>query len=65
MYPTNLCKLLTHKSRVVRYDCLPIRGTQYLISGLGMEKGKRPDHVLSCVGPHARTKFIGLEPLTV
>ena len=50
---------------VVRYDFLPIRGTQYLTSGLGIEEGKRPDHVWSCVGPHALTKFIGLEPLMI
>ena len=50
---------------VVRYDCLPIRGTQYLTSGLGIEKGKRPDHVWDCVGPHARTKFTSLEPFMV
>ena len=43
---------------------MPIRGTQYLVSGLGMEKGERPhhffspDHVLSCVGLHARTKLL-------
>ena len=36
-------------------------GTQYLISGLGIEKGKRPDNVWSCFGPHARTKFISLD----
>ena len=50
---------------VMRYDCLPIRGTLYLTRGLGIEEGKRPDHVWSCVGPHARTKFISLEPLMV
>ena len=42
----------------MRYDCLPARGTQYLISGLGMEKGERPHHVLSCVVLHARTKLL-------
>ena len=31
----------------------------------GYEKGKRPDHVLSCVGLNARTKFISVEPLMV
>ena len=25
---------------------------------LGIEKSIRPDHLWSCVGPHARTKFI-------
>ena len=50
---------------VVRYDCLPIRGTQYLTSGLGLEEGKRPDQVWSCVSPHALAKFIWLEPLMV
>ena len=64
-YPTFFLLLLSHKNTVARYDCLPIRGTQYLASGLGIEKGKRPDHVWSCVSPHARTKFIGLEPLMV
>ena len=38
----NLLKLLSHKERIVRYDYLPVRGTQYLESGLAMEKGKRP-----------------------
>ena len=41
----NSFKLLPHKNMVVRYDCLPIRGTQYLTSNLGIEQGKRPDHV--------------------
>ena len=50
---------------VVRYDCLPIRGTHYLTSGLTIEDGKRPDHFWSCIGPHARTKFISLEPIMV
>ena len=44
---------------VVRYDCLPIRGT--LTSGLGIGEDKRPDYVWSCVGPHALTKFVSLE----
>ena len=61
----SLFELLSHKNMVVRCDCLTIRGTQYLTCGLGIEKGKRPDHVWSCVGPHARTKFISLEPLMV
>ena len=50
---------------VVRYYCLPFKGTQYLTSGLGIVEGTRPDHVWSCVGPHALTKFINLEPLMV
>ena len=54
----NLANLLSRKNMVMRYECLPIRGTRYLTSGLGIEKGKRPDHVWSCVGPHTRTKFI-------
>ena len=61
----NLLKLLSHKNMVVRYDCLPIWGKQYISSGVGIEKGKRPDYVWSCVGPHARTKFISLEPFMV
>ena len=52
-----LFTLLPHKNMVVRYECLPVRGTQYLISGLGIEKGKRTNHVWSCVGPHARKKY--------
>ena len=65
-YPTkNIWIILSHKDMVVRYHCLPVRGTQYLTSGLEVEKGKRPDHVWSCVGPHARTKFTSLEPLMV
>ena len=50
---------------VVRYDCMPIRGTPYLTSRLGIEEGKRSDHVWSCVGPHALKKLISLEPLMV
>ena len=65
-YPTkNIWIIISHKNMVVRYHCLPIRGTLYLTRGLGIEEGKRPDHVWSCVGPHARTKFISLEPLMV
>ena len=62
---TKCTKLFSHKNMVVGYDCSPIRGRQFLASGLGFEEGKRPDHVWSCVGPDARTKFIRLEPLMV
>ena len=55
----------SHKKGVLRCDYLPFPGSQYLISGLGIETGKRPAHVWSCSGPHARTKFISLEPLMV
>ena len=50
---------------VVRYACLSIRRKQYLASGLGIEEGSRADHAWSCVGPHALTKLISLEPLMV
>ena len=30
---------------------MPIRNTQDPTSGLGIDTGKRPDHVWSCVGP--------------
>ena len=53
--------MLSHKNMVVSYDCLPIRGTQYLTSGLGVEKGERHDLDWSCDGPHPRTNFISLE----
>ena len=59
----SLFEILSHKNKVVRYDYWPIRGTQYLVVGLGMQKGKRPDHVWSCVGSQSRTKVIILEPL--
>ena len=52
-----LLKLLSQKNIVVVYDCLPIRGTQYLTSGFGIAKGKRPNHVRSCVGPRLRTAW--------
>ena len=61
----NLFKLSSHKKLVVRYDCLPTQATQYPTSGLGIEEGKRVDHVWSCVGPHALPKFISLEPFMV
>ena len=50
---------------VLPYHCLPFRGTQDLTSGLGIEESKRPDHDRSCVGSHALTKLIGLEPRMV
>ena len=49
----------------MRYDCLPTQATQYPTSSLGIVEGKRVDHVSSCVGPHALTKLISLEPLMV
>ena len=54
----NVFEFLPPENSVVRYDCLPIRGAQYLTSGLGIEKGKRPDLVWICVSPHARTVFL-------
>ena len=38
----NLFKFLPPKNTVVRYVCWPIWGAQYLTSGLGIEKAKRP-----------------------
>ena len=52
-------------SEYARYDFLPVRGMQYLTSGLGIENAKHPDHVWSFVGPHARTKLFSLEPFMV